>query len=512
MEPPKKKRKVLTLEEKANIIRAVASGRKKCDVAAEHGIPASTLSTILKTKDAIILATSSGNGSKKKNLKTTPHEKLEEALFMWFNDMRARNVPLSGEVVQQKALNYACLLGFDEFKASPGWLSRFKERYGIVGKVSSGESSSVNKQGADEWLSENVPEILGRYAVQDVYNADESGLFYQMLPGKTLARKGEPCHGGKQSKQRLTLLLCVNMDGSDKRDPLIIGKAQNPRCFKGARKLSAEYVWNTKAWMSRAIFSEWLKRFDDDMGRQKRNVCLLLDNCTAHHIPELHLKNVELRFFPPNATSVIQPLDQGIINSVKCAYKRRVNEKLLLNLEIKRETKIDVYMAIEMVAASWRATRSSIVVNCFRHAGFHTSTSEAASGSTSPQHEQEEASPSCWEELRRRDQVAADQDFDDFVNANADANTDTTEVLDDEEIVQLVSGAQEKSEEAKGPDAIEAPVPTPSQVMDAVDLLRRFAGAHEGAEDALTSLASYEKCVRPLLTKRAQAKITSFFH
>ncbi|KAM7281492.1 tigger transposable element-derived protein 6-like [Ixodes scapularis] len=350
MEPPKKKRKVLTLEEKANIIRAVASGRKKCDVAAEHGIPASTLSTILKTKDAIILATSSGNGSKKKNLKTTPHEKLEEALFMWFNDMRARNVPLSGEVVQQKALNYACLLGFDEFKASPGWLSRFKERYGIVGKVSSGESSSVNKQGVDEWLSENVPEILGRYA------------------------------------------------------------------------------------------------------------------------------------------------------------------KLLLNLEIKRETKIDVYMAIEMVAASWRATRSSIVVNCFRHAGFHTSTSEAASGSTSPQHEQEEASPSCWEELRRRDQVAADQDFDDFVNADTDANTDTTEVLDDEEIVQLVSGAQEKSDEAKGPDAIEAPVPTPSQVMDAVDLLRRFAGAHEGAEDALTSLASYEKCVRPLLTKRAQAKITSFFH
>lgn len=54
------------------------------------------------------------------------------------------------------------------------------------------------------------------------------------------------------------------------------------------------------------------------------------------------------------------------------------------------------------------------------HAGFHTSTSEAASGSTSPQHEQEEASPSCWEELRRRDEVAADKNFDNFVNANAD--------------------------------------------------------------------------------------------
>ncbi|KAL1439376.1 hypothetical protein MTO96_010389 [Rhipicephalus appendiculatus] len=115
----------------------------------------------------------------------------------------------------------------------------------------------------------------------------------------------------------------------------------------------------------------------------------------------------------------------------------------------------------------------------FRHAGFHSSTSEAASGSTSPQHEQEAASPSCWEEFRRRDEVAADQNFDDFVNSDADAKED----LDDEEIVQLVSGAQEEPEDANGPDTVEAPVPTLSQVMDAVDLLRRFAGAHEGAEE-----------------------------
>ncbi|KAH7984703.1 hypothetical protein HPB52_023532 [Rhipicephalus sanguineus] len=99
---------------------------------------------------------------------------------------------------------------------------------------------------------------------------------------------------------------------------------------------------------------------------------------------------------------------------------------------------------------------------------------------------------------------------DDFVIADADANTDTTEVLDDEEIVQLVSVAQEESEDANDPDTVKASVPTPSQVMDAVDLLRRFAGAHEGAEDALISLASYENCV---LTKCADEnpKITSFF-
>ncbi|KAH7957164.1 hypothetical protein HPB52_015728 [Rhipicephalus sanguineus] len=79
------------------------------------------------------------------------------------------------------------------------------------------------------------------------------------------------------------------------------------------------------------------------------------------------------------------------------------------------------------------------------------------------------------------------------------------------ELVQLVSSVREESEGANDLDTVEAPMPTPSQVMDAVNFLRRFAGAHEDAEDALISLASYENCVLPLLTKHVPAKITSFF-
>lgn len=153
---PQKKRKRLTLDEKAAIIRAVTSGQKKCDVAAAHGIPASTLSTILKGKDDILRASSSGNLAHKKALKTTPHGKVEEALFAWFTDVRAKNIPVSGDLLQQKARSFACLLGDDEFKASPGWLSRFKERYSIVGKVLSGEASCVNMTVVGDWLSENL--------------------------------------------------------------------------------------------------------------------------------------------------------------------------------------------------------------------------------------------------------------------------------------------------------------------------------------------------------------------
>lgn len=107
------------------------------------------------------------------------------------------------------------------------------------------------------------------------------------------------------------------------------------------------------------------------------------------------------------------------------------------------------------------------------------------------------------EELRWRDEVATDQIFDDFANADANADTDTTEVIDDEEMVQLVSGAQEESEDVNDPDTSEDPVPTPSQVMHAVDVLRRFAEACKGAEDSLTSLGQLRDVCAPVAHKRA---------
>lgn len=122
-----------------------------------------------------------------------------------------------------------------------------------------GKENSVNRLEASDWLSENVPDILTSYAPRDIYNANESGLFYQMLPKRTLAQKGASCHGGKQSKQRVTMLLCVNMDGTDKRKVLIIGKSVNPRCFKGCRELDMQYEANGKAWMTRVIFGKWLR-------------------------------------------------------------------------------------------------------------------------------------------------------------------------------------------------------------------------------------------------------------
>ena len=43
----------------------------------------------------------------------------------------------------------------------------------------------------------------------------------------TLSVRCEPCSGGKKSKDRLTVCLCVNMEGEFEK-PLVIGKSENP--------------------------------------------------------------------------------------------------------------------------------------------------------------------------------------------------------------------------------------------------------------------------------------------
>ena len=181
------------------------------------------------------------------------------------------------------------------------------------------ESCSKNNMGksritgAYDWVTGVWPEISIKYVAKDVYNCDETGLYFKALPDGTICFKDDTLFGGKKAKERVTVLLNVNTDGSDKRKPLVIGKSAKPRCFKGVKSLPVTYKANKNAWTTAQTFEEWLKEFDRDMDKANRKVCLLLDNCSAHNVNTDSLKATELIFLPPNTTSVIQPLDQGII-------------------------------------------------------------------------------------------------------------------------------------------------------------------------------------------------------
>lgn len=147
--------------------------------------------------------------------------------------------------------------GPDSFKASEGWVDRFKKRYEIRQISVQGESLSADTGGAEEFKEEIKKIEEENYDLDNIYNADETGLNVKMLPKKTLAtRKEKKAPGHKECKDRVTIMNCANASGTHKIPLLLIGKSLRPRCFKGKSNLPLEYRAQPSSWMSRTSHVE----------------------------------------------------------------------------------------------------------------------------------------------------------------------------------------------------------------------------------------------------------------
>ncbi|XP_064421751.1 tigger transposable element-derived protein 4-like [Latimeria chalumnae] len=338
------KLKVHNIETKFLALQEVAKAQKtKSKIAKDLDIPSNTLSTWIKNGDGIKLAYENQIfGLVRKRMRTAKHPDVEEALFLWFKNARAQDVPVSGPILQIKAEKLATGLGHTDFKCSNGWLDRFKERHSITFHAICGEANSV--------------------------------------------KSGETCNGGKRSKDRISILPFANMTGSGKLPMLVIGKSTKPRCFKGVKSLPTEYTANRNAWMTSDIFSNWIKKHDKKFKRQKCKVAIIIDNCPAH--PNVQgLEAIELIFLPPNTTSHTQPRDQGVLQNLKVHYQTQLIQKLITRVEKKEELSISVLDALHMLQHTWNKATPTTIANCFRHAGFTTLASTHAG---CPSHVEEE--------------------------------------------------------------------------------------------------------------------------
>ncbi|KAE8741569.1 hypothetical protein FOCC_FOCC012906 [Frankliniella occidentalis] len=134
-----------------------------------------------------------------------------------------------------------------------------------------------------------LPSLTKCYDLRCIYNVDEFGLFFNMLPDKSMVIAGEDTHGNKHSKARLTVLLGSNADGTDKLPRLVIGKSVNPNVLSGI---------------------PLIPKFDARMRIQEKKALMFVDNCPWYST-RVELQNVKVIFSPKNCTSVLQPIDQG---------------------------------------------------------------------------------------------------------------------------------------------------------------------------------------------------------
>ena len=297
-----------------------------------------------------ILETS--EGLQRKSLKVAHDEQLDNALYAWFVQPRTSGTPMSGPLLQKKAKHFYSQLHTDpaadgDFKASTGWLEKFKTRHRIRNLSIQGEKLSAAEETVEPFLQKlhQVMEEKG-LTTEQIYNAGETGLLWKCFPNKTLVSCGEKSAPGfKKSKDRLTVFGCTNTTGTYKLKPVMIGKFVKPRCFKNVNMDALPVIYKSRrnARMNSEIFAEWFKK--DFVPAVKRHQCaqnihspkvlLLINNCSAHPQElKTHDGSVTCMSLPPNTASLIQPMDQGILQALKNRYKRKLLQKVICDQDL----------------------------------------------------------------------------------------------------------------------------------------------------------------------------------
>ena len=488
----KRKRTDHSLEFKIKVLKEVDKKLKlKKEICADFEISGSTLSTFIKDREKIEKAFySSTFQPDRKRMRQIDDDRLkvEQGLLSWFAQARDSNIPISGEILLEIAQGIAQELGID-FEVNASWIQRVKERHGISYKLLCGEAASVPEDLVTPWVQKTLPDILAKYAPEDCFNVDETGLFYRCLPNRTHAFKGDTCSGGKQSKERLTLLLGSNMTGTQKLPPFVIGKSENPRCFKNAKSLPVAYKANKRAWMTSILFVEWLQKLDRQMRVQNRKIAMFIDNCPAHP-QSVKLTNIDLFFFPPNCTSKVQPMDQGVIANFKCYYRKMVLQKLIIAFNATPDEekkafptvyKLSVLDALYTVRAAWGCVSDETIANCFRHAGFGRQTTQQSADCTHEAAGLSAVYTQASQALGVCPTAGGDKAADDFFAV--DEGVITTEILSAADIASMLTqkkeGEEEDSEEEEEQDVEPRKPPSSREAAEGLEVIKAYAMSQE---------------------------------
>ncbi|CAG8438760.1 17478_t:CDS:2 [Cetraspora pellucida] len=118
-----------------------------------------------------------------KTLKKSEH-------YLYLEEISTAGMVLTDDLVKLKGREFGNSLGIseDDLKFSNGWVANFKKRNSLHRYRFSGEVASAPLESlSDERIK--LRQLLSQYEPENIYNADETGLFYRMLLHQTLARQ-----------------------------------------------------------------------------------------------------------------------------------------------------------------------------------------------------------------------------------------------------------------------------------------------------------------------------------
>ncbi|CAF4957098.1 unnamed protein product, partial [Rotaria socialis] len=106
------------------------------------------------------------------------------------------------------------------------------------------------------------------------------------------------------------------------------------------------------------------------MIKQKRKILLFMDHAPCHN-PDVEYSNICVKFFPPNTTSKLQPLDQGIIKNFKCYYRQHLVKHVISRCALATSPDDIIITALDAVTwtkNAWESVTQLTIRNTFHMA------------------------------------------------------------------------------------------------------------------------------------------------
>lgn len=246
----------------------------------------------------------------------------------------------------------------------------------------------------------------------------------------------------------------------------------------------------------------------------------VVDNCPEH--PKLNnLEAFTLVFLPPNATSRLQPCNMRMTKNLKVKYRKLVARRLLDSIETKTVCDINVLDAMQMLRSAWRDVNAQTVGNCFHEAEFAATLCSGANNSPDPPAAQAEEDDDD-DDIPLARLLPCGITFNDY--AAADDAVETCEEPSTSDIVREVvasrnpiDAALDNNSDDDERDANQhdtgatSAVPSTSDVMTAIDTLRRFLYAAPSSDEAQEQLMSLESFIVQGRRRFTQTSMTDYF-
>uniref|UniRef100_H3A5N1 HTH CENPB-type domain-containing protein n=1 Tax=Latimeria chalumnae TaxID=7897 RepID=H3A5N1_LATCH len=186
----KRKRSVLDLKQKLQILEDLERGEKVIDVAQRYKIGNSTVS-IHKAGDKLWnFAAAMGSSvrvEERKTMHVSRDEALDKAVYMWFVQNRIRGTPIPGPILKEKAKHFHRDLNGEEagFTASDGWLNRLKHRHSIRQLSITGEIMSTCNESIVPFHSQ-LMEIMetGSHRHSEIFHAWITPKFMKLVTNR----------------------------------------------------------------------------------------------------------------------------------------------------------------------------------------------------------------------------------------------------------------------------------------------------------------------------------------